>query len=300
VLPQRVLVLGVATGLGRRLAVRLGRHADFDVLGADREAPPEPLVGVSLAVLGGKTRTSAHRSAVHRLLLDFSPHTVVFLSPWHDAQRCEAAPVACAAQFADAVRATARGCLGLGIRLVVHSSDLVFGGASAAAPAGSAGGGLFAETDRPAPATLAGRQHLAAENAARGAGFHRWAVVRTGPLYATGDADDPLARAASGEATPFERAHAALARPYTHADEAAAGLERLLRHGAHGLYHVAGHEALPPAAFATLARSAAGLPPLAGGTAAATRATALLTLRAETELGWRTTHRLGEQVKGRR
>ena len=295
-LPQRVLVLGVNTGLGRRLAVRLARHADFDVLGADREAPPDVPLGMSLAVLGAATRSAGHRSAVHRLLLDFSPHTVVFLSPWHDAQRCEAAPVACAAQFADAVRATARGCLGLGIRLVVHSSDLVFGGAAV----GKAGGGLFSETDRPAPSTLAGRQHLAAENAARGAGFHRWAVVRTGPLYATGDADDPLRRAASDEATPFERAHDALSRPYTHADEAAAGLERLLRSGAHGLYHVAGHEPLTPGAFAALARSAAGLPPLPDRVLPATAATGLLTLRAETELGWRTTHRLGEQVNGRR
>lgn len=257
------------TGLARTLASRLAWQPDFDVLLAATSPPEEQMPGVSSVVL------ETERGALRRLLLDFAPETVMLLAPEHDASRCEADPVACHAAFPGAAQRLARLCLAIGARLVVHSSDLVFD----ARP-----GGCFAETDRPAPATLAGRYHLAAENAARGAGFHRWAVVRTGPLFGDATACDPLVRAETGVFSPFEQAHTTLARPYTSVGDAARGFERLARARAHGLFHVAGHHALTPAAFANAARRLHNRPLLPEPEPRA--ATGLLTLRARTELGW--------------
>ncbi|MBE2187492.1 MAG: sugar nucleotide-binding protein [Rhodothermales bacterium] len=268
-LPHRLLLVDPPAGLASVLARRLAWQPDFDVLLAAAAPSVEPMPGVSSVVVG------AERGALRRVVLDFAPETVVLLAPEHDAARCEADPAACHAAFPDAVRRLARVCLGTGARLVVHSSDLVFDGHP---------GGCFAETARPAPSTVAGRHHLAAENAARGAGFHRWAIVRTGPVFGLDTPEDPLRRATSGSFTAFEAEHDALARPYTTADEAARGFERLVRARAHGLFHLAGDCALTPTAFANAARHAEGLPPLREP--APRTASGLLTLRARTELGW--------------
>lgn len=267
-LPHRLLVVGPPTGLTRTLAVRLAGRPDFDVLAA-LPTTGEPMPSVSSVDVG------AEREAVRRVLLDFAPDTVVFLSAFHDPSRCEADPSACHAAFPDAVRRLARACLGTGARLVVHSSDLVFDGRP---------DGWFAETDRPAPTTVAGRHHLAAENAVRGAGFRRWAIVRTGPVFGLDLPDDPRQRAKTGVFTAFEDTHATLARPYTTADEAARGFERLVRARAHGVFHVAGDAARTPAAFANAVRRAEGLPLLPEPPPRT--ASGLLTLRARTELGW--------------
>jgi len=269
VLPHRLLLVGSPAGLASVLAQRLAWQPDFDVLLAASSPPVEPLPGVSSVV------ATAERGALRRVMLDFAPETVVLLAPEHDAARCEADPAACHMAFPDAARRLARVCLGTGTRLVVHSSDLVFDGRPR---------GCFAETDRPAPSTVAGRHHLAAENAVRGAGFHRWAVVRTGPIFGLNTPEDPRQRAVGGVLTAFEMEHGAQARPYTTADEAARGFERLVRARAHGLFHIAGDYALTPIAFANVARRAEGLLTLSEPTPRT--ATGLLTLRARTELGW--------------
>lgn len=253
---MRLLVIGAFTPLGRALAPRLARRLDHDVLATDRALPPGAVLpGVSLATLA-----PARPDEVRRLLLDFAPHTVVFLSRWHEAARCAAAPSACEAALADTAEVLARACLAIGARLVVHSSDLVFPGAL---------GAVYRETDRPAPTTRAGKHHLALENAARGAGLNRWAVLRTGPLVVPAALPRPDVDLAT------------FARPYTPVEVAAHGAERLILQQAHGLFHVAGHALHTPQGWA----HAHGRAPSPG--LAATHATALLTLRAETELGVR-------------
>ena len=277
-----------ATGLvGQAITDRLSSLPGVDVLATGRRAVPAGQTSggyVPLDILDG--------AAVERAFEDFTPRVVVHAAGTSQVDACEADREACWRLNVDATSALAAACHRHGARLVLLSTDFVFGGDD----------GPYAETDRPEPTGTYGRTKLAAENALRSSRLTDWAIVRT--TLVVGVPAEPvrgdLVRWVVRELTagrPIRVASDQWRTP-TYDLDLAEGVARIVQFRKSGVFHVAGREWVTPldvarrvaTAFdldgdlitpATTAELHPGAPrPLRGG---------LLILRAESELGYRPT-----------
>lgn len=281
----RVLITGANGLVGQELVHRLAELPEYDVLATGRDAQPRFEASCGYAALD-----VTDEEATRRLFLDFTPDVVVNLAAMTNVDRCETEKQTCWAVNADAVKALARQCHRHGARLVQVSTDFVFSGE---AP-------LYGENDRPDPVNYYAKSKLAGENAARDAGHDRWAIARPALVFGMPDTTGRsnivlwvVEKLSKGE--PIMVVTDQWRTP-TYAPDFAAGLEKLIRFGKSGIYHMTGREYLSVFDFAHLiARTfdldASLIHPTDASqfTQPAKRPprTGLLILKAETELGYR-------------
>ncbi len=283
---ERVLITGANGLLGQELVGLMSRFPEYDVLATGRSALPR-FQGASC----GYTRLDVtDAEAVRRLFQDFTPTVVINCAAMTQVDGCEVAREACWKVNAEAVEHLARQCRAVGARLVQLSTDFVFDGQ----------GGPYREDDRPCPVNFYGRAKLAAENATREAGLEKWAVARTVLVYGAGEG---LRRAnivlwILDQLTRGEPIHVVTDqwRTPTYAPDLAAGIERIVRYGKTGLFHLSGRELLSiydfAQAVARLFDLDASLVHPTDGThfkqeAARPPRTGFIILKAETELGYK-------------
>lgn len=287
-LPPQILITGAGGFVGAALLRALVDWPGAGVLATGRR-PASQAHWLS----GGYSELDVlDADAVERTFEDFAPTVCVHLAAESRVEACEADRAACWALNVDAVGTLASACHRHGARLVLLSSDMVFSGSR----------GPYAEDARPAPVNAYGRTKLAAENSLRTSRLRRWTIARTTLVYGrpvTGGrgnivswlvgelrARRPVRVAADQRRTPTLDA------------DLADGLGRLIRFEKDGLYHLAGREWISPFDLALRVADAFDLDrslvspattaelhpdaprPLLGG---------LLTLRADTEAGFRAT-----------
>ena len=230
----RILITGANGLVGQALVTHLSRFPDYDVLATGRDAAPRFPGGSCGYVPLDVTRPEE----VRRIFMDFTPSVVVNCAAMTQADLCETQRSACWEVNVEAVDHLARLCDQHGSRLVQLSTDFVFDGAD----------GPYREHQRPNPVNFYGKSKLAAENVVRGMATESWAIARTVLVF--------------GHAPNLSRSNLVLWvldrlsrnetirvvddqwRTPTYAPDLAAGLERLIRFGKHGIFHLSGREFL--------------------------------------------------------
>jgi dTDP-4-dehydrorhamnose reductase len=236
-----LLVVGGTGLLGRRLAALAA--SDRTVVATAHTHPP-CVDGVRWASLDLRDAP-----AVHRLFVDHAPSCVV---------NCAYVQHGPAARAVTAYGAyvVAAAAAHHGAAFVHLSSDAVFSGSL---------GRPYRETDEPDPVNEYGRAKADAERLVRAT--HRHALlVRTsllyagdgGPLETGGPQEQLVARALAGEPIRFFTDEI---RNPIRAAELAAAIVRLVDLGAHGIWHLAGPEALSRYEFAVRLARVAGADP---------------------------------------
>lgn len=283
---HRILVTGANGLLGQELVTLLSKVPAYDVLATGRDATPR----FRHASCGYTPLDITDADATHRLFQDFAPDVVINAAAMTQVDLCEQAREACWKVNVEAVDTLASRCLKTGCRLIQVSTDFIFDGAD----------GPYAEKARPNPVNFYGKSKLAGENAARGAGLDQWAIVRTVLVYGTGQnlprsnfalwvidqlsQDQPIQVVTDQWRTP------------TYAADLAAGIERVVRYGKGGVFHVSGRELLSVYDFAVRIAEVfdldASLIHPTDGTrfqqvAQRPARTGFIILKAETELGYR-------------
>lgn len=283
---HRVLITGANGLLGQALVTRMCRFPDYDVLATARDER----LKVPGASCGYAPLDVTDTEAVENLFEDFTPSVVVNCAAMTQVDDCETERERCRRVNAEAVETLAENCRRTGARLVQLSTDFVFDGED----------GPYDEDARPAPVNYYGKAKLAGENAARAAGVDQWAVARTVLVYGTGHALgrsnillwllDELRAGRSVQVVTDQ------IRTPTYVTDLAAGVEKMVRHEADGIYHLAGRELVSVHEFALAVAEVydldAGLVEQTDRTAFTQPAerplvTGLITLKAETELGYR-------------
>ncbi|MEM1054900.1 MAG: SDR family oxidoreductase [Bacteroidota bacterium] len=289
-LPPRVLVTGADGLLGQALTLRLSAWPGLDLLLTGRGDGPR--LGEFSGGWVPLDVTDAR--AVERVMLDFAPTAVVHLAAMSKVEPCERNREACWAVNVHATERLARACHRHGARLVFVSTDFVFDGTA----------GPYAETDRPAPINAYGRSKLAAENAIRGSSLSAWTILRTtlgfGDVEGYPEGRFNLATFLSRELSAGREVQVTTdqLRTPTYAPDLADAIARVLDQHRDGLYHVAGEDVMTTMEFAERLADRFGfdrslLVPvttdeLHPGAPRPLRA-GLLTLRAQSELGFRAT-----------
>ncbi|MBO6576132.1 MAG: SDR family oxidoreductase [Rhodothermales bacterium] len=213
---------------------RLSEFREYDLLATARQ--PEPVFEGASGGYQPLDITVARD--VRRVFEDFTPDVVVNCAAMTHVDACEEDKETCWKANVDGVELLARHCLIHGAHLIQVSTDFVFDGKN----------GPYRETDRPKPLSFYGKSKLAAENAARGAGLDAWSIARTVLVYGDGrpgtrsdfvrwvvrelSANKPIRVVTDQFRTP------------TYVPDLANGIERLIRFGKVGTYHVSGRELL--------------------------------------------------------
>ncbi|MEM8557332.1 MAG: SDR family oxidoreductase [Bacteroidota bacterium] len=283
---HRVLVTGANGLVGQAVVRRFASVPEVDVLATSREDLPRFDTGNC----GYVPLDLTDAQAIRDVFMDFAPRSVINCAAMAKVEACATDKEACWAVNVEAVETLASACRAHGTRLIQVSTDFVFDGEQPP----------YAEDDYPAPVNFYGRSKLAAENAVRGAGLHRWAVARTALVFGTGD-DLRRRNLATWLCAALEvgepvRVVTDLIRTPTFVDDLADGLLRIEWQGKAGIYHLAGRETMSVYDFAQrLARhfgfDASLIAPITADELHPEHprptATPLLILRAETELGYK-------------
>ena len=283
---ERVLITGANGLLGQELVALMSRAPKYDVLATGRD----PTLRLKEASCGYVPLDVSDAEAMRRLFQDFTPGVVINCAAMTQVDRCEEDREACWNVNAVAVEHLARQCHAIGARLVQVSTDFVFDGES----------GPYRETDRPRPINFYGKAKLAGENAARDAGLDKWALARTVLVYGTGEElpRNNIALWVIDKLSRGEPIHVVTDqwRTPTYAPDLAAGIERIVRFGKTGTYHLSGRDFMSVYDFAqAIARvfdlDAALIHPTDGTKfkqkAARPPRTGFIILKAETELGYK-------------
>lgn len=283
---KRVLITGANGLLGQELVARMSSLPVYDVLATGRDATPRYVRGSC-----GYTRLDiTDAESIHRIYEDFAPDVVVNCAAVTQVDACETERDACWKVNADAVETLARAAKQFGSRLIQVSTDFVFDGTE----------GPYAEGARPNPVNYYGKAKLAGENAARLAGTDRWGVARTVLVFGTSDGStrSNIALWVINELSNGRPIHVVTDqfRTPTYAPDLADGIERMVRYGKSGIYHLSGREYLSVFDFAkVIARTFDLDESLVRPTDSATFSqpaarpprTGFIVLKAETEIGFR-------------
>ncbi len=283
---QRVLITGANGLVGQELVGLLSGFPEYDVLATGRDVAPR-FEGGSCGYVALDVTSPRE---VRRIFQDFSPSVVVNCAAVTQVDQCEQDREPCWAANATSVEYLAKQCDVTGARLIQVSTDFVFDGAD----------GPYREDARPDPVNFYGRSKLAAENAVRGARLGNWAIARTVLVYGTGHnlgrsnivlwVIDKLSK---GE--PIQVVNDQWRTP-TYAPDHAAGIERNVRYGKTGIFHLSGREFLTVYDFALRVADAYDLdaslisPTASAGLsqpAARPPKTGFIILKAETEIGYK-------------
>jgi dTDP-4-dehydrorhamnose reductase len=284
----RVLITGANGLLGQALVARMSPLPNYDVLATARDERLRLSArGVSC---GYAPLDVTDADAVDALFEDFAPSVVINCAAMTQVDDCETDRERCRRVNADAVETLADACRRTGARLLQLSTDFVFDGSE----------GPYDEDDRPAPVNYYGEAKLAGENAARRAGVDRWAVARTVLVYGTaeGEARSNILLWLLEELQAGRRVQVVTdqIRTPTYVVDLAAGVEKMVRHDATGLYHLAGRELVSVYEFAQTVADVYGLDASLieptdrtefTQTAERPLVTGLVTLKAETEVSYR-------------
>ncbi|NNF04670.1 MAG: SDR family oxidoreductase [Rhodothermales bacterium] len=283
---RRVLITGANGLLGQQLVRLMGGLPQYDVLATGRESTPRFRGGSC-----GYSRLDITDSEdLRRTFLDFAPDVVVNCAALTQVDDCEEDRSRCWAVNTDAVAELAELCRTQGTRLIQVSTDFVFSGED----------GPYEEDARPDPVNYYGRSKLAAENHARAAGLERWSIARTVLVYGAGR---NLARSnivlwlintlSRGETVNMVTDQF---RTPTYAPDLADGIERIVRFGKSGVFHLSGREYMSIHEMATRVAEFFGFDSdLVQPTDASTFTqpaerppkTGFIILKAETELGFK-------------
>lgn len=283
---QRVLITGANGLLGQQLVAVMGRLPQYDVLATGRERTPRFRGGSC-----GYSRLDITSSdELRRTFVDFAPDVVINCAALTQVDDCEEDRSSCWSVNTDAVAELADLCRTHGTRLIQVSTDFVFSGED----------GPYEEDARPDPVNYYGRSKLAAENHARAAGLERWAIARTVLVYGAGrDLSrsnivlwliDALSRGQTVTMVTDQF------RTPTYAPDLADGIERIVRFGKSGVFHLSGREYMSIYELATRVAEFFGFDPdLVQPTDASAFSqpadrppkTGFIILKAETELGFK-------------
>jgi dTDP-4-dehydrorhamnose reductase len=246
---NRTLITGANGMLGQSLVRLLSRYPEYDVLATGRDETARFQGGSG----GYVPMDICDYDAVRAVFSDFTPGVVINCAAMTAVDACEEDREACWRANVDAVEHLAKCCLAGGSRLIQISTDFVFDGDS----------GPYRETDRPNPVNFYGKSKLAAENFVRGAGLDRWAIVRTVLVYGTGEnlGRHNIALWVAGKLSSGEtiRVVTDQHRTPTFVDDLANGVERVVRFGKSGVFHVSGREMMSIYDFATSVADVFGL-----------------------------------------
>lgn len=282
---NRVLITGANGLVGQELVRRMSQLPEYDVLATGRQDGPR------FTASCGYTRMDiTDREAVGRIFTDFAPNVVVNCAAMTQVDDCERERDACWEVNVEAVEHITALCRRHGSRIVQVSTDFIFDGQD----------GPYSEDARPAPVNYYGRSKLAAENAVRDAGRGRWAIARTVLVFGTGEqlsrsnialwvrdklqAGEPIRIVTDQFRTP------------TYSLDLAVGLERLVRFGKSGVFHMSGRDYVSIHEFAHLVADvfdldASLISPTDASefsqTAERPPETGFIILKAETELGYK-------------
>ncbi len=229
---RRVLITGANGLLGQALVAHLSRQPEYDVLATGRDTFPR----FANASCGYTALDITAPQEVQRLMQDFTPDVVINCAAMTQVDRCEKERDLCWRVNAEAVEHLARACRRIGARLIQVSTDFVFDGAD----------GPYREDARPDPVNFYGKSKLAAENVTRDAGIDGWAIARTVLVYGTAHnlsrsniALWVIDKLSKGE--PIQVVTDQWRSP-TYVNDLANGIERIVRFGKTGIFHLSGRE----------------------------------------------------------
>jgi dTDP-4-dehydrorhamnose reductase len=283
---QRVLITGANGLLGQELVAQMSQYPEYDVLATARDPAPR----FSGGSCGYAPLDLVAYDDVRRLFQDFTPDVVINCAAMTQVDACEVQREACWKVNAEAVEHLARQCHAVGARLVQVSTDFIFDGKN----------GPYSEGARPEPLNFYGKSKLAAENATREAGLAKWAIARTVLVYGTAEnlgrsnivlwIIEQLSRGEPVDVVCDQW------RTPTYVPDLAAGLERIVRFGKTGVFHLSGREFLSVYEFARIVARTYDLDVSLVRPTDASRfqqpaarppRTGFIILKAETELGYK-------------
>lgn len=228
---KSALITGASGLLGRALTDRLSRS------GWRVTALKHPELDITL------------EDDVRRAVASARPDLVINCAATADVDRCESEPDWAFTVNESGPRFLARACRESGAEMVHVSTDYVFDGSKP---------GFYTQEDEPRPQSAYGKSKLAGEFAVREEA-ERFYIIRTSWLFGVGGKNfgsRVIERARGGE--PLRGVADQTSIP-TYAPDAAARIEKIIRHGAHGLYHVTSTGVATWYEFAQLALALAGM-----------------------------------------
>ena len=283
---ERILVTGANGLLGQALVSRLSLSPLYDVLATGHNSGPR----FQALSCGYIPMDICDQESVTRVFEDFTPTTVINCAAMTQVDRCETERSECWAVNARGVERIAKECRNIGAYLIQVSTDFIFDGKA----------GPYSEADRPNPINFYGKAKLAGENAARGAGIGKWAVVRTNVVYGT-SYNLPRTNFVTWVRQELKQgqsvgAFADQVRTPTYAPDLASGIERMVRFRKRGIFNISGGELISMYQFACTVATVYDLDsslitPTDSTTMTQTaprpRTTGFIILKAETELGFK-------------